>query len=49
MITPISITGIQQLFCERLPGVYSTIWCLYYKTNELKKKKQKGEALGLST
>ena len=31
------ITGI----CEGLPGVYSTIWCLCYKTNELKKKKQK--------
>src|SRR5947207_10151595 len=28
-------------FCEGLPGVYSTIWCLCYKTNELKKKKQK--------
>src|SRR3954451_19029173 len=27
--------------CEGLPGVYSTIWCLCYKTNELKKKKQK--------
>ena len=22
-----------------LPGVYSTIWCLCYKTNELKKKR----------
>jgi hypothetical protein len=21
-----------------LPGVYSTIWCLCYKTNKLKKK-----------
>ena len=27
--------------CEGLPGVYSTIWCLCYKTNKLKKKKQK--------
>src|SRR5438045_8804893 len=27
--------------CEGLSGVYSTIWCLCYKTNELKKKKQK--------
>jgi hypothetical protein len=26
--------------CEGLPGVYSTIWCLCYKTNKLKKKKQ---------
>src|SRR5271155_5052458 len=36
-------------FCEGLPGVYSTIWCLCYKTNELKKKKQRREALGLTT
>jgi hypothetical protein len=34
-------------YCEGLPGVYSTIWCLYYKTNELKKNRR--EALGLST
>src|SRR2546430_2531782 len=27
--------------CEGLSGVYSTIWCLCYKTNELLKKKQK--------
>ena len=30
------------LICEGLPGVYSTIWCLWYKTNKLKKK-WKGE------
>ena len=35
--------------CEGLPGVYSTIWCLCYKTNELKKKKHKRGALGLTT
>jgi hypothetical protein len=29
------------MICEGLPGVYSTIWCLCYKTNKLKKKKQK--------
>src|SRR4051794_22694826 len=28
--------------CEGLPGVYSTIWCLWYKTKKLKKK-WKGE------
>jgi hypothetical protein len=28
-------------YCEGLPGVYSTIWCLYYKTNELKKKNRR--------
>jgi len=33
--------------CEGLPGVYSTIWCLCNKTNELKKK-QKRETLGLT-
>jgi hypothetical protein len=27
--------------CEGLLGVYLTIWCLCYKINELKKKKQK--------
>ena len=27
----------------------STIWCLCYKTNELKKKKQKRGPLGLTT
>jgi hypothetical protein len=27
--------------CEGLPGVYSIIWCLSYKTNKLEKKKQK--------
>jgi len=27
--------------CEGLPGVYSTIWCLCYKTNKLKKRKEK--------
>jgi hypothetical protein len=27
--------------CEGLPGVYSTIWRLCYKTNELKKRKEK--------
>ena len=27
--------------CEGKPGVYSTIWCLCYKTNELKKKGKK--------
>jgi hypothetical protein len=32
--------------CEGLPRVYSTIWCLCYKTNELKKRKQKRKALG---
>jgi hypothetical protein len=26
---------------EGLPGVYSTIWYLCYKTNELKKKKSR--------
>jgi hypothetical protein len=25
---------------EGLPGVYSTIWILYYKTNELKKRRE---------
>jgi hypothetical protein len=29
--------------CEGLPGVYSTIWCLCYKTNKLKKKKKQKE------
>jgi hypothetical protein len=28
--------------CEGLPGVYSTIWCLCYKTNKLKKEGKKG-------
>jgi hypothetical protein len=28
--------------CEGLPGVYSTIWCLWYRTNKLKKKKEEG-------
>jgi hypothetical protein len=27
--------------CEGLPGVYSTIWCLCYKTNKLKKRREK--------
>jgi hypothetical protein len=27
--------------CEGLPGVYSTIWCLCYKTNKLEKRKEK--------
>jgi hypothetical protein len=27
--------------CEGLPGVYSTIWYLYYKTNKLKKRREK--------
>jgi hypothetical protein len=27
--------------CEGLPGVYSTIWYLCYKTTSLKKKKKK--------
>jgi hypothetical protein len=27
-------------YCEGLPGVYSTIWCLCYKTNKLKKRKE---------
>jgi hypothetical protein len=27
--------------CKGLPGVYSTIWCLCYKTNKLKKRKEK--------
>jgi hypothetical protein len=25
-----------------LPGVYSTIWCLWYKTNKLKKRRKEG-------
>ena len=29
-------------YCEGLPGVYSTVWCLCYKTNELKKKNRRG-------
>src|SRR5881392_4193836 len=29
--------------CEVLPGVYSTIWCLCYKTNELKKRGKRGQ------
>jgi hypothetical protein len=29
-------------YCEGLPGVYSTIWCLCYKTNKLKKRKEEG-------
>src|SRR5271154_1443002 len=28
--------------CEGLPGVYSTIWCLCYKTNKLKKRREEG-------
>ena len=31
--------------CEGLPGVYSIIWCLCYKTNELKKRRKKGAEL----
>jgi hypothetical protein len=31
--------------CEGLPGVYSTIWCLCYKTNELEKSGKK-EVMG---
>jgi hypothetical protein len=27
--------------CEGLPGVYSTIWCLCYKTNKVKKGREK--------
>ena len=27
--------------CEGLPRVYSTIWCLCYKTNKLKKKRNR--------
>ena len=27
------------------PGVYSTIWCLCYKTNELEKRRKKGARL----
>ena len=35
--------------CEGLPGVYSNIWCLCYKTNELKKKEGKrGRQAGLN-
>jgi hypothetical protein len=36
-----SCSGFRTLQCEGLPGVYSTIWCLCYKTNELKKKGKK--------
>src|SRR5256885_9077441 len=34
-----AVLGLQ---CQGKPGVYSTIWCLWYKTNKLKKK-WKGE------
>jgi hypothetical protein len=27
--------------CEGLLGVYSTIWCLCYKTNKLKKRRNR--------
>jgi hypothetical protein len=32
--------------CEGLPGVYSTIWCLCYKTNKLKKRKDRKRGAG---
>jgi hypothetical protein len=32
--------------CEGLPGVYSTIWCLCYKTNKLKKKRNRRRGAG---
>jgi hypothetical protein len=32
---------IAEFKCEGLPGAYSTIWCLCYKTNKLKKRKEK--------
>ena len=32
--------------CEGLPGVYSTIWCLCYKTNKLKKRKDRRRGAG---
>jgi hypothetical protein len=32
--------------CEELPGVYSTIWCLCYKTNKLKKKRNRRRGAG---
>jgi hypothetical protein len=33
-------------YCEGLPGVHSTIWCLCYKTNKLKKRKEEGDSAG---
>jgi hypothetical protein len=32
--------------CEGLPGVYSTIWCLCYKTNKLKKRRNRRRGAG---
>jgi hypothetical protein len=37
---PLLCTISHTAFCEGLPGVYSTIWCLCYKTNELEKRKR---------
>jgi hypothetical protein len=34
---------IRYEICEGLPGVYSTIWCLCYKTNKLKKREKQKE------
>src|ERR1700722_19794919 len=41
-----SFHHIQCGSCEGLPGVYSTIWCLCYKTNKLKKKRNRRRGAG---
>jgi hypothetical protein len=37
------VAGWYPDYCEGLPGVYSTIWCLCYKTNELENSGKKGQ------
>jgi hypothetical protein len=39
-LPPCPSSPTSTILCEGLPGVYSTIWCLCYKTNKLKKGKQ---------